>query len=73
MANKQLSNAARKLGAKGGKHRAERMTPEDRERSSRRAVLIHWLRFYGKLLVAARTQLAEFEREFVEPEKKHKR
>jgi hypothetical protein len=70
MTAKALSRAAQQLGAKGGKSRAESMTPEERARESRRAVFIHWLRLYYKILRDARETLKEFEKEFGVPKKR---
>jgi hypothetical protein len=61
------------LGAKGGRQRAERMTPEARALGSERAALVRWLRFYGQLLVATREALRDFEKEFGIPKKRKRK
>ena len=41
---RQLSNAAAELGRKGGKKRAENMTPERRTEIARKAATARWTR-----------------------------
>ena len=52
-ARKLLQELGRIGGQKGGKARAERMTPEQRREAARKAVRVRWARNYAKRSIQA--------------------
>lgn len=52
-ARKLLQEMGRIGGKKGGKVRAERMTPEQRQEAARKAVLMRWARKYAERSIQA--------------------
>ena len=52
-ARKLLQELGRIGGKKGGKARAERMTPEQRREAARKAVQVRWARKYAKRSIQA--------------------